>query len=197
LSQLKTFIDQLPTAITEERQRVLQPLLDYIKLNTSAGRKSQINFICTHNSRRSQLAQVWMQAIALTYRLDVLCFSGGVEVTSCAPQTIDVLKKCGFIIRQFNGHINPNYQVQNDGLELTLFSKLFNDAVNPKANFAAVMTCGHAEANCPFVPGCDARFAVTYEDPKQFDGDPEEQRQYQRTSDQIAAEMKWVISRIS
>jgi arsenate reductase (thioredoxin) len=44
--------------ITHERKTVLQPLVDFIRFKKSNGTAIRLNFICTHNSRRSHLAQV-------------------------------------------------------------------------------------------------------------------------------------------
>ena len=197
MSHLKSYIEQLTTDISLERQNVLLPLVNYIQSKRSKGEMPQLNFICTHNSRRSQLGQVWMQAIGSFYGIDLTCFSGGVEITACAQQTVKVLKNSGFNITQLNFNINPKFRVHQDSFDITLFSKLFDDEVNPKDKFAAIMTCDHAEANCPFVPGCEVRIPITYVDPKLYDGTPQESEEYLRRSDQIAAEMKWVISKIS
>ncbi len=196
MSHLKSYIEQLITDISLERQNVLWPLVEYIKSKRSKGEMTLLNFICTHNSRRSQLGQVWMQAIGSLYGLDLACYSGGVEITSCAHQTIKILRDSYFNITQLNFDINPKYRVHNDVLDITLFSKLFDDKVNPKENFAAIMTCDHAEANCPYVPGCEFRMAITYADPKLYDGTPNELEEYKLRSDQIASEMKWVIGKI-
>ena len=173
MSHLKSYIEQLTTDISLERQNVLLPLVNYIQSKRSKGEMPQLNFICTHNSRRSQLGQVWMQAIGSFYGIDLACFSGGVEITACAQQTIKVLINSGFNITELNFNINSKFRVHQDSFDITLFSKLFDDEVNPKDKFAAIMTCDHAEANCPFVPGCEVRIPITYVDPKLYDDTPQ------------------------
>lgn len=73
---------------------------------------------------------------------------------------------------------------------------MYDDAVNPTANFAAIMTCSDAESNCPFIPGVDLRIATTYEDPKAFDHSPEQAAKYLERSNQIAVECLYVFSLI-
>ena len=51
-------------SIIEERKIILQPLINYINLKLNNSEDIRLNFICTHNSRRSHLAQVWAQTMA-------------------------------------------------------------------------------------------------------------------------------------
>mgnify|MGYP001951124988 CR=1 FL=1 len=74
------------------------------------------------------------------------------------------------------------------------FSKQFSDAFNPASEFAAIMTCSSADKGCPIILGCDKRIAITYEDPKQSDGTPQQTETYLKRSLQIATEMKFVFS---
>jgi len=77
------------------------------------------------------------------------------------------------------------------------FSKTFDAAFNPKSEFAAVMTCSHADANCPFIPGAEKRIPVKYDDPKAFDNTSQQAEKYKERSSQIAAEMFYVFSKVS
>ena len=57
---LSKTIEQLtPQNISEERKATLQPLIDFVQQRANKGQEINLNFICTHNSRRSHLAQVW------------------------------------------------------------------------------------------------------------------------------------------
>ena len=58
------------------------------------------------------------------------------------------------------------------------------------------MTCSHAEENCPYIPGTEARIPVMYDDPKAFDGTALETAKYDERCQQIAAEMFYVFSQI-
>ena len=77
------------------------------------------------------------------------------------------------------------------------FSKVFDDPANDAKQFAAVMTCDHADENCPFIPGTEERIPVRYEDPKTFDDTDMESAKYDERSFQIASEMLFVFSQIN
>jgi arsenate reductase len=47
--------------IATERKQTLQPLIDYIQTKATDHQEIRLNLICTHNSRRSHLSQVWAQ----------------------------------------------------------------------------------------------------------------------------------------
>lgn len=44
--------------INEERKNVLLPLIGFIQKKRNDKQRININFICTHNSRRSHLSQI-------------------------------------------------------------------------------------------------------------------------------------------
>lgn len=184
--------------ITEDRKILLRNLIDYTREKVNRGSIIQLNFICTHNSRRSQLGQVWAQVMGNYYQIPLQSFSGGTEVTACHENTIKTLQKSGFKITSMRASDNPKYicQFSNDKPHIQLFSKLFDNDANPKSEFAAIMTCGHAEENCPFVPGCEKRIALTYEDPKKYDNTDLQEEKYLERSLQIATELKYVFDKI-
>jgi arsenate reductase len=186
---------QLP--IAEERREILQVLIDYIQSKKDAEAAIRLNFICTHNSRRSQFAQVWAKVASHAFKIEAICLSGGVEVTAFNERAVNSLKRMGFGITSSGGE-NPNYEVEYAlrTEKLVMFSKLFDDEVNQVENFAAVMTCDHADENCPFIPGTEKRISVQYVDPKAFDNTPEETERYDERSFQIASEMFYVFSKI-
>ena len=183
--------------ISEDRIAKLQPLIDYIKSKREKGQPIRLNFICTHNSRRSQLAQIWAQTAADYFEIPAFCYSGGVEVTACNERTIRSLERSGFIISK-HGHSNPIYFIlqDKDTRPIIVFSKLYDDVINPHGIFATIMTCSHADENCPFIPGAEARIPVRYEDPKEFDDTDLESAKYDERSQQIASEMFYVFSRV-
>lgn len=184
--------------IPDERTAVLQELIEYVESKTVSGNKVNLNFICTHNSRRSQFAQIWAQTAAAYYKIDVSCFSGGVQVTAFNQYAVDAIERAGFSISKINSE-NPIYSVlySDDGQPISAFSKLFDDIANPIADFAAVMTCSDADENCPFIPGTEKRIPLLYEDPKEFDDSPQVAMKYDERSNQIAAEMFYVFSKIN
>ena len=77
-----------------------------------------------------------------------------------------------------------------------MFSKLYDDASNPDADFAAVMTCSEADKNCPYIPGAESRIQLLYDDPKEFDGTAEETEKYDERASQIAAELFYFFAQI-
>lgn len=198
--QIKSTIASLNIeVITEERKEILQPLIDYIQSKFSENKNANLNFICTHNSRRSHLSQVWAQAAAHFYNIkNVHCYSGGTEATALFPMAAKTLEQAGFEIEAISEGKNPVYAIKYAENEHPIigFSKTFDAAFNPKSEFAAVITCSHADANCPFIPGAEKRIPVKYDDPKAFDNTPQQAEKYKERSSQIAAEMFYVFSKV-
>lgn len=198
---LKDTIAKLDTtAISKERKIVLQPLIDFILGKVSKQEPVLLNFICTHNSRRSHLSQIWAQTMASYYNINnVTTYSGGTEATALFPMVAKTLSEQGFNITTLSEGKNPVYSIKYGDNETPIigFSKTFDDNFNPKSNFAAIMTCGHANENCPFVPGAKKRIPVTYNDPKAFDDTPQQAEKYLERSIDIATELKYVFSKIN
>ncbi|MBV1887653.1 MAG: protein-tyrosine-phosphatase [Urechidicola sp.] len=187
------------SSISEDRKSVLQPLIDFIQDKTNQQKEVKLNFICTHNSRRSHLSQVWAQAIAHYYDVvNVMSYSGGTEATALFPMAAKTLEKSGFKITKTNEDSNPIYHIDYAENEKPVvgFSKTFDDAFNPQSNFSAILTCSHADENCPFIAGAEKRIPITFEDPKAFDNTPLQEAKYLERSLQIASELKYVFSQI-
>ena len=186
------------TAPAATRLEVLQPLIAYIQAKVDANEPVRLNFICTHNSRRSLFSQIWAQTAADYFGVPVACISGGVEVTAFNERAVASTERSGFEVEQRSGP-NPVYVVRHSpgGDGVCAFSKVFDDPANAGGPFAAVMTCAHADEHCPLIPDAEVRLPVRYEDPKAFDGTLEEADRYDERSDQIASEMLYVFSQIS
>lgn len=197
---IETEINTLDVAsITQERKELLEPLVDYIQSKVNSKKAINLNFICTHNSRRSHLAQVWAQAMAYYFHIkNVYCFSGGTEATAVFPIVIRTLKNSGFKVEKISDEENPKYKISYAENEKPIigFSKTYDDDINPKSEFAAIMTCSQADENCPYIPGAEKRIPITYDDPKAFDNSPQQAEKYKERSTQIATEMKYVFSNI-
>lgn len=185
--------------ISEERKIVLQPLVDYVQGKVETDQTIRLNFICTHNSRRSHLSQIWAQAMAYHFGVkNIYCYSGGTEATAMFPKVAETLRNQGFQIQKLGETENPVYAVkyaQNEAAVIC-FSKEYNNEFNPKNEFGAIMTCNNADEGCPIVFGAEARFPVKYDDPKASDNTPEQTQVYAERSLQIAAEMFYVFSQI-
>lgn len=187
------------TAIPAARKEQLDSIAAYVKSRTSAGKQANLIFICTHNSRRSHTAQLWAAAAAAYYGVTgVANYSGGTEVTAFNIGAIKALTAAGFKIDMATPGKNPVFEVKlGDSIPaIPAFSKRYMDEPNPITDFAAVMTCSHADESCPFVSGADGRIAIPYEDPKAFDGTPQQDAAYQERCLQIATEMLYVFARL-
>ncbi|MCB4807455.1 protein-tyrosine-phosphatase [Tamlana sp. 62-3] len=195
----QTIVSLNTDTISEERKAVLNPLTEYIKAKIEAKAPININFICTHNSRRSHLTQIWAQAMATFFNIDnVTCYSGGTETTAMFPKVGETLQNQGFQVLKLSDSDNPVYAIKyaKNNPAVIAFSKIYSDVFNPESDFAAIMTCSSADGGCPFVAGCDKRIAITYEDPKASDGTPEQTKVYAERSLQIATEMKYIFANI-
>lgn len=158
-----------------------------------------LNFICTHNSRRSQLAQVWAYYAAIYFDLQqVKVYSGGTAITSFHRNTVKTLQKVGFHfnIAEFN-HQNPKYLISFDKNTKPLlgYSKLYDDENNCEP-YIAITTCNNADENCPFIPSAIWRFHLPYNDPKEFDNTKKEEKAYLITSQQIASEIFFLFKEL-
>lgn len=192
ISSLITRVDN--STISDQRKELLKPLKEYLSSKIKQKSVVNLNFICTHNSRRSQLSEVWAKIIGDFYGLNINTFSGGIEITACNERTINSLSRLGFKIKNLGGE-NPHYEIKyaDNKTPITLFSKLYDDPANPKTGFAAVMSCSHTDENCPFIPGAEKRISLPYEDPKASDNTADEAKIYDERSIQIATEMKYVF----
>ena len=187
----KIDLETIPLA----RREMLQPLIEYIREKVSKGLAVRLNFICTHNSRRSHLAQVWAQAMAYHFSFDrVFTYSGGTESTALYPMVVETLRRSGFQVETIAERQNPVYAIKHSANESPIigFSKRWDDDFNPQSEFAAILTCSQADENCPFIRGAESRIALNYEDPKRFDNSPVKAQSYAERSMQIAAEMFYV-----
>jgi arsenate reductase len=187
-------------SVSIERQAVLLPLVDYIQNKVNLQEEIRLNFICTHNSRRSHLSQIWAQTMAFHFNIkNVFCYSGGTEATAMFPKVAETLTNQGFEIQQVSQEQNPVYAVKFDENQhpIICFSKTYFDEFNPKTNFSAIMTCNNADEGCPMVFGAESRFPIKYDDPKAFDGTDIMNEKYTERSLQIASEMYFVFSQIN
>jgi arsenate reductase len=199
-SKLSEKIDGLDTSIiSKERKTILQPLIDFIQSKVDAKQMINLNFICTHNSRRSHLSQAWAQVLGTYYGIDNLfCYSAGTEATTLFPVAAETLSKSGFKVDKLSEGNNPVYSLKyaENTHPIIGFSKTIASEFNPQSGFAAIMTCSSADQGCPFIAGAEKRIPITYEDPKVADGTPQQIEKYEERSTQIATEMKFIFSQI-
>jgi len=195
----KTIIELKQNEIQDARRLILQPLIDFIQTRVNANETINLNFICTHNSRRSHLSQVWAQTLSDYFNIkNIFCYSGGTEATALFPIVAKTLEKTGFKIKKLSNEVNPVYAIKYDenAHPIIGFSKTYDAEFNPVSDFAAILTCSSADKGCPFIAGAKKRISITYEDPKTFDNTPQQEEKYNERSLQIATEMKYVFSNI-
>ena len=185
--------------IPQERKTDLEKIASFIQAKAKAGEPVQLTYICTHNSRRSHLGQIWGATAAAYYHIPhVETFSGGTEVTAFNERAVAACKRAGFEIKTVTPGKNPLYEVKYavNAEPIRLFSKLFSDSSNPQNSFCAIMTCTQADEACPVVKGATLRVSIPYEDPKHFDGQPNETAKYDERCKQIATETLYVFSKV-
>ncbi|NNT71551.1 protein-tyrosine-phosphatase [Flavobacterium sp. IMCC34852] len=195
----KTIKSIAEIAVSNDRKEVLNPLVDYIQNKVNSEDEIRLNFICTHNSRRSHLSQIWAQTMASHFGIQkVFCYSGGTEATAMFPKVGETLSNQGFRIQKLSQESNPVYAVKfsDNQHPIVCFSKAYFDEFNPKTHFGAIMTCNNADEGCPMVLGAEARFPIKYDDPKAFDGTDLMDEKYAERSLQIASEMFYVFSKL-
>ncbi|MBR10993.1 MAG: protein-tyrosine-phosphatase [Rickettsiales bacterium] len=198
---LKVYTNQLVVSfdeITKERKDQLTEIGDFLVSKLQNEGTFSVLFVCTHNSRRSHLADTWFKYASLFYGVDSLqSFTGGLEETAFNIGAINALERAGYTIHY-------NKEVENRVVSISpgkfpvwkMKSKHFSHPINPASNFIAVMVCSDADNSCPLVPGASARFALPYDDPRYYDGTYAEETKYDQTSRTIAVEMFYLADYI-
>jgi len=182
--------------ISDERKAALDRVAQWIAERREHNLSINLNFICTHNSRRSHLGQIWAQVMAAHYGvIGVTTYSGGTEATAVYPMIIETINSQGLVATPISSTPNPVYAIRYDqnSAPIVAFSKKYDDEFNPVADFAAVMTCSSADLGCPVIIGADLRIPITYQDPKVSDGTDHQPATYLERSVQIGTEMKYVF----
>ena len=187
--------DQIP----DERKSELKKISQYVNRRVRAGEPAKLTFICTHNSRRSHLSQIWAAVAVSHYKLEKIeTYSGGTETTAFNPRAIAALERAGLKVESVKGGENPHYavQFQESADPLICFSKIYHDPPNPQKEFCAVMTCSQADRACPLVVGSSLRVALPFDDPIIADGTSKETARYDERCAQISREMLYLFSEV-
>ncbi len=196
LDQRRTEFDQIPA----DRKTRLKEIAAYVRNCARSGQPARLTFICTHNSRRSQMSQIWAMVAANDQNVaGVEVFSGGTEVTAFNPRAIAAIERAGLKVDKIQDNLNSKYAVRfdNSGKPLTCFSKVYSDAPNPTDDFCAVMTCAQADKSCPLLRGSSLRVALPFDDPKVADNTPEEAAKYDERCSQVSREMLYLFSQVA
>ena len=185
--------------IPAERRALLRDLAAFVAQRKQTNQPAQLVFICTHNSRRSHLSQIWAQVAADYYGIpNVVTYSGGTEATAFNPRAVAAIERAGFVVEKTGDDSNPVYLVSYspEKAPMRCFSKTYDHPENPKSDFCAVMTCSDADEACPTIFGAAARIPLRYEDPKAFDDTPQEPEKYDERCLQIARELFWAMREV-
>jgi len=182
--------------ILDNRKKTLLNISNYIKEKVLKKNVVNLVFICTHNSRRSQLAQVWSYVAINYYKLEnIKVFSGGTEVDVFNFNVINSLKKSGLIIETIKKNkFLIKISEQNKGLKY--YSKKYDSKDNPKSDFLAIMTCSNADEKCSIIRGSEKKTFLPYKDPKTSDGSGNEKKIYDQTCFYIAQEMFLIMKNV-
>ena len=193
--ELITGFDQ----ISEERKATLEQLSAFVQTRLEKGQQVDLIYVCTHNSRRSHIGQIAGAVAAAFYDLDnIETYSAGTEATAIHANTLSALEDLGFHVQTLESGSNPKMRIGFGTTEHSIcFSKTIDDDSLPKSDFAALMTCGDADENCPFIPGCAIRLPFRYVDPKKADGTPEVKQVYQDKVREILREQLYVFSKVT
>lgn len=200
--ELSSYIESVVAdmgAIPQERRNELKKIALFVQTKKQSGEPANLTFICTHNSRRSHMSQIWAATAAAYYGIEdgINTYSGGTEATAFNPRAVAAIERAGFRVENPRGE-NPHYKVAyaEDSTPMECFSKKYDDPSNANENFAAVMTCSEADKNCPFIPGASLRVPIPYVDPKEADGTDKEAATYDERCKQIATEMFYIMSQV-
>lgn len=186
--------------ISSKRKSELKDLANNIYSQHKEVGFAKVNFVCTHNSRRSQLSQIWFWKALEYFNLHgISSYSGGTESTAFNHRMVSALQRYGFNILKLDEAKNPKYVIRSGAAgerEMVLFSKKYAAEFNPQKDFIAVMVCGQADAACPIVPGAYARISLPYEDPKVADDTPQEQKSYDDKVVEIGREILFMVKQL-
>ncbi|TNE80711.1 MAG: protein-tyrosine-phosphatase [Bacteroidetes bacterium] len=152
-----------------------------------------MNFICTHNARRSVISQSLAAALAHQYGFSEMQFySGGAESTFIHPNSLALLQKIGFEVKEVKAGNNPvnTAGFASDAQPLQLFSKTFDDASSSEP-YVAILVCSKGDAACPFIPDAKARILIPFEDPGAYDGTEQAAEAYLATAKLILNELHY------
>lgn len=185
-------------AIPPARLEKLEQLAAWMAERLRKKAPVRLNFICTHNSRRSHMGQAMALAGAAHFGFaNVECYSGGTEGTAFFPAAVDALRTLGFQIEKdaSTDEKNPRYAVSTGAAApVVFFSKKYDAPPNRMEDTACVLVCSQADEACPVVLGASLRISLPFDDPKAFDGTPEAPEKYRERACDIGREVLHAFS---
>ena len=172
LLKLIQSFEEGPINIAEDRLRQLDSLAQTIASELTNNNHLDVIIICTHNSRRSQVGELWIRTLAQYFSIEnIFAHSGGTEATALHPNMAQAIKATGWHVDQAEATINnPNYliRVLDEDVPL-MFSKKYSNSFNPTKDYLAILVCDEASEACPIVQGAKHRVPLSFKDPKAFD----------------------------
>ena len=157
-------------------------------INENLNKTRSIVFLCTHNSRRSQICEVWGKVFAEIYRKKININSAGAFKTVVHSQVYESIVKCGLIV-------NNKKEIFFDKKKFKLNSKT-TDSITMK-NFIAVMTCSDTEKSCPHDSRSVRNIKMFFNDPRIYDETDKMSREYLKTTTYIAEELNYIFKNIN
>ena len=191
-------LNLLSEEISSQRKELLSEVAEKLGNTFSRSQSLKIIFICTHNSRRSHIAQFMLEMACGYYSIQgIEIYSGGTEVTALNKRVVHAISSHGIKYDKTTGDDNPTYIFDHiEGSETPYFSKLYNHPANPTSNFTAILVCDHASETCPYIPGTLERIHLHYRDPKEYDRTPGEEKAYMDKLEEIGAEMFYIARQL-
>ena len=186
-------------AISPERKQILHDFAGFVTEKARKSEEVKLVFICTHNSRRSHISQIWAQTAAVYFGVEnVYTYSGGTEESAFNARAVRAMREAGFTINARSNGGNPRYEIiiSSNSPALWVYSKKYNCEANPTQGFAAILTCSHADLNCPIISGAEKRISLPYDDPKEFDGTSSEEIMSSEKVNEIGTDILYAFSKV-
>jgi len=193
-------LELLSGGIKKERKTKLAVLAAQIKQLKRELSPVEIMVVCTHNSRRSHMGELWLRVGIDYYGLSNLrIHSAGTERSAINIRTIRSFQAIGLLVeKSMNKEENPNYKInwRTDEKSYTGYSKEIGSEELPTNGIVSILVCEDAAENCPFIVGSKLRINLPYEDPKRYDDTLEERTKYLERNLEIGSEMFYLLSEL-
>jgi arsenate reductase len=197
----KTFFENASkrNKISPKRRELLIQIAQKIAFQYLKNNQLNLIFISTHNSRCSQLGQVWAFFASEYFNLHTIhAFSGGTKATYFHRNTLKTLQTAGFMFHLTDfSHQNPKYLIstKQTNKSILAYSKGVQELTN-KCPFITITTCNNSDKDTPFMSGAVYRFDLPITDPKFSDETQKREAVYLKTNQQIAAELFFLFSEL-
>lgn len=189
-------MNELDLAVAENRKIKLDQIVNAIATDLKKKNKAIVKFICTHNSRRSQLAEFMLDVLAREKKLRIVALSAGTVATAFEPRMVKAIMAEGFELLEYGQKPNPLYIYRIEIDDLYYYSKKYDDKLLDAGESTIVTVCSEAETDCPVIPGTGQRIHLPYDDPKAHDNTAKEAEAYESKVMEIGLEMNYVVEEV-